>query len=210
MVSRLTSSHNLKANFLPKKRRKLRSFSLPALYICTKWNRSILCLYTFEDFRFTVSFPNWSAQSARSIFNQSKYERRCAVLWFYLHKITHRWLHNFLFLRNWNLVLELSQLAGYNLYGKEEVPAGGIVTGTVLRSRIRDPVPIWLLDPGWAKKSRSGSGIQIRDEHPGSYFRELGNNFLGYKYCNSLMRIRIRAPESEILDKYPGSATLHM
>ena len=25
--------------------------------------------------------------------------------------------------------LELSQLAGYNLYGKEEVPAGGIVTG---------------------------------------------------------------------------------
>jgi hypothetical protein len=27
------------------------------------------------------------------------------------------------------------------------------------------------------KKSRSG--IQIRDEHPGSYFRELRNNFLG-------------------------------
>ena len=25
--------------------------------------------------------------------------------------------------------LELSQLAGYALYGKEEVPAGGIVTG---------------------------------------------------------------------------------
>ncbi len=25
--------------------------------------------------------------------------------------------------------LELSQLAGYNLYGDEEVPAGGIVTG---------------------------------------------------------------------------------
>lgn len=25
--------------------------------------------------------------------------------------------------------LELSQLAGYQLYGKEEVPAGGIVTG---------------------------------------------------------------------------------
>ena len=25
--------------------------------------------------------------------------------------------------------LELSQLAGYKLYGKDEVPAGGIVTG---------------------------------------------------------------------------------
>lgn len=25
--------------------------------------------------------------------------------------------------------LELSQLAGYHLYGKEEVPAGGIITG---------------------------------------------------------------------------------
>jgi hypothetical protein len=23
--------------------------------------------------------------------------------------------------------------------------------------------------------------IRIRDEHPGSYFRELGNNFFGYK-----------------------------
>jgi hypothetical protein len=27
------------------------------------------------------------------------------------------------------------------------------------------------------KKSRSGSGIRIRGEHPGSYFRELRNNF---------------------------------
>jgi hypothetical protein len=26
---------------------------------------------------------------------------------------------------------------------------------------------------------KSGSGIRIRDEHPGSYFRELRNNFLG-------------------------------
>jgi hypothetical protein len=29
------------------------------------------------------------------------------------------------------------------------------------------------------KKSRSRSGIRIRDEHPGSYFRELRNKFLG-------------------------------
>jgi hypothetical protein len=34
---------------------------------------------------------------------------------------------------------------------------------------------------------KSGS---IRDEQPGSYFRELRNNFLGLKYLNSLTRIR--------------------
>jgi hypothetical protein len=34
----------------------------------------------------------------------------------------------------------------------------------------------WIRD---GKKSRSGSGIWIRDEHPGSYFRELRNNVLG-------------------------------
>jgi hypothetical protein len=38
------------------------------------------------------------------------------------------------------------------------------------------------------KKSGSGSGIQIRDEQPGSYFRELRNHFLGLKCLNSLMR----------------------
>ncbi len=32
---------------------------------------------------------------------------------------------------------------------------------------------------GMGKKSRSGSGIQIRDVHPGSYFRERIHNFLG-------------------------------
>jgi hypothetical protein len=35
------------------------------------------------------------------------------------------------------------------------------------------------LGSGMGKKSRSGSGIRIRDEHPGSYFRELKNNFFG-------------------------------
>jgi hypothetical protein len=47
--------------------------------------------------------------------------------------------------------------------------------------RIRDPVPFRPLDPGSGMgiKSRSGYGIRIRDEHPGSYFRELENNFLG-------------------------------
>ncbi len=31
--------------------------------------------------------------------------------------------------------------------------------------------------------------IRIRDEQPGSYFRELRKNFLDKKYLNSLMRI---------------------
>ncbi len=48
---------------------------------------------------------------------------------------------------------------------------------TVLRIRIRDPMPFWPLDPG------SGRGkkikIRIRDEHPGSYFRELKTIFWG-------------------------------
>jgi hypothetical protein len=38
-----------------------------------------------------------------------------------------------------------------------------------------------LFDPGMGKKSRLGSGIPIWDEHPGSYFRELRNNFLCLK-----------------------------
>jgi hypothetical protein len=55
--------------------------------------------------------------------------------------------------------------------------------------RLRDPVLFLPLDPGWEK-------IRIRDEHPESYFRDLGNNFLGKKYLNSLMRIWIRETES--------------
>ncbi len=60
--------------------------------------------------------------------------------------------------------------------------------------------------------------IRIRNEHPGSYFRELGNNFLGYNTIHKFFdanagfgnlfdpgsgkeKIRIR-------DKHPGSATL--
>ncbi len=40
------------------------------------------------------------------------------------------------------------------------------------------------------KKSRSGSGIRIRDEHFGSHFRELRHIFFRLKYLNSLIRIR--------------------
>ncbi len=67
---------------------------------------------------------------------------------------------------------------------------------TVLRIRIRDPVPFWPLDPG--------SGMN----KPWSYFRELRNNFWIkiHKFFDSdpgsgMEKIRIR-------DKYPGSATL--
>jgi hypothetical protein len=49
----------------------------------------------------------------------------------------------------------------------------------------------WIRDPGWGKKSGSGSGIQ--NEHPRSFFRELRNNM------NSFVRIRIQ----DLLD--PGS-----
>ena len=56
--------------------------------------------------------------------------------------------------------------------------------------RIRDPVAFRPLDPvsGMGRKSANGSGIW--DEQPGSYFLELRNFFLGFKYLNSLMRIR--------------------
>jgi hypothetical protein len=65
--------------------------------------------------------------------------------------------------------------------------------------------------------------IRIRDEQPGSYFRELRNQFFGLKYLNYLMRIRdlgwkkIRIRDGKlsdsglrfgIRDKHPGSATM--
>jgi hypothetical protein len=72
------------------------------------------------------------------------------------------------------------------------------------------------------KKSGSGYGIRILDEHPGSYFRELSNNFLGKNtYLYYLMWIRNRDPDSfrpwirdpdgkiRIRDKHPGFATLN-
>ncbi len=64
-----------------------------------------------------------------------------------------------------------------------------------------------LFDP-WI---RGGKKIQIGNEQPGSYFREIRNNFLGLKYLNSLIRIRDRGWKkfgSGIRDKHPGSATL--
>jgi hypothetical protein len=48
-----------------------------------------------------------------------------------------------------------------------------------------DPVPFLTRGSGMGKESRSG----IRDEHPGSYFRELRNYSFGFV-------MRIRDPES--------------
>jgi hypothetical protein len=49
-------------------------------------------------------------------------------------------------------------------------------------SRIRYPLPFLPLDPGWEKIR-----IRIRDEQPGSYFRELKTQFFGLKFLNSLI-----------------------
>ncbi len=55
-------------------------------------------------------------------------------------------------------------------------------------SRIRDSVPFfdaYIQDTGWVQSQDpdpgSGSGIRIRDNHPGSYFRERRKQFFGLK-----------------------------
>jgi hypothetical protein len=70
---------------------------------------------------------------------------------------------------------------------------------------------------GMGKKLGSG----FRDEQPGSYFREPGNNFFGLIYLNSLKRIRngknsdpglkqfgSGMGKNRIRDEHPGAATL--
>ncbi len=56
---------------------------------------------------------------------------------------------------------------------------------------------------GMGKKPRSGFGIW--DEHPGSYFRELGNNLFGWKYLNSLVRIRNLFDPGSGMEKFGGT-----
>jgi hypothetical protein len=82
-----------------------------------------------------------------------------------------------------------------------------------------DPGPFWAQDPGSGMGKNQDQG-PIRDEQPGSYFRELKKQFFGLKYWNSFMwipsgieKIRIMDPGwkkvgSGIWDKHPGSATL--
>jgi hypothetical protein len=78
----------------------------------------------------------------------------------------------------------------------------GCGSGFVIRC-LFDP---WILDPGWVKVR-----IRTRDEQPGSYFLELRNHFLGFKYFNSLMRIwdpGWKKVGSGIRYKHPGSLTM--
>jgi hypothetical protein len=52
-----------------------------------------------------------------------------------------------------------------------------------------DPGCYAFLTPGGMGK-KSGSGSRIRNEQPGSYFLELRNYFLGFKYLSSVIQIR--------------------
>jgi hypothetical protein len=63
------------------------------------------------------------------------------------------------------------------------------LSGTVPSPSVADPDPgsSALLTPG--SGIRDGLKIRIRDEQPGSYFRELRNNFL-VKILDFFMRIR--------------------
>jgi hypothetical protein len=77
----------------------------------------------------------------------------------------------------------------------------------MLASSVADLESGAFLTPGSGMGKKLGSG---RDEQPGKYFRELGNNFW-LKYLNSLMRIRDSGWKkfgSGIRDNHPGSATL--
>jgi hypothetical protein len=71
--------------------------------------------------------------------------------------------------------------------------------------RIGSGVPFWPRDQRWVKNK-----IRIRDEQPGSYFRERIKKFFGLKYLNYFMRIRDgKKFGSGIRDKHPRSTTLH-
>jgi|688.fasta_scaffold1380369_1 hypothetical protein len=88
-----------------------------------------------------------------------------------------------------------------------------IVLSPLLQILIRNPVPFypWIWDPGWAKKSGSGSGINNAD-----HISESLETLVGLKYLNSLVRIRDQKisdlgsgmEKFKIQDKHPGSATL--
>jgi hypothetical protein len=67
--------------------------------------------------------------------------------------------------------------------------------------QIRDPLLFWLRDQGWKK-------IQIRDEHPGSYFFEIKIlKFFDAHPDPGSCQLWIRDGKSRIRDKHPRSAT---
>jgi hypothetical protein len=55
-----------------------------------------------------------------------------------------------------------------------------------LSNSVADPGSDAFLTPGSGMGKKSGAGFGIRYEQPGSYFLELRNHFLGFKY----LRIR--------------------
>ncbi len=94
----------------------------------------------------------------------------------------------------WPSAHQLSQSLLYHT-----LPSLCVASRACMVSRVADPGSgaFLTLGSGMSKKSRSGSGIRIRNEHSGSYLRELRTNFLGLlRYLNYLMRIWIWEPES--------------
>ncbi len=77
---------------------------------------------------------------------------------------------------------------------------------------VADPVSGAISTPGSGMGNKSRSGIGIREEHPGSYFRELRNNFMEILICGSGIRnlFDLESGMEKILirDKHPGSATV--
>jgi len=99
----------------------------------------------------------------------------------------------------WPSAHQLSQSLLYHT-----LPSLCVASRACMVSRVADPGSgaFLTLGSGMSKKSRSGSGIRIRNEHSGSYLRELRTNFLGLlRYLNSLMRMDAGAG----IFFYPGS-----
>jgi hypothetical protein len=98
-----------------------------------------------------------------------------------------------------NLNLELAPKAGLRIRIQDPGSGAFLTPG----SRIRDP------GSGMGKKSRSGSGI--RDEDPGSYFRELRNKFwvkmLKLLDADQDPGSGVEKFEPGIRDKHHGSST---
>jgi hypothetical protein len=67
-----------------------------------------------------------------------------------------------------------------------------------LRIWIQNPGSVAFFTPEFGIRYGRKSGSEIRDEHSRPFFQELINSFLGLKYLNSLMRIRIRDPGSSV------------
>jgi hypothetical protein len=82
-----------------------------------------------------------------------------------------------LFLTSWKVKKAAEKIQKLSFKQNKIIFVSLFRPGAVLR--IRDPVPFWPLDLGSGMGKKSGSWSGIRDEQPGSYFRELKNNFLG-------------------------------